>query len=420
MKLVKKQLAASLGGLPFGLLLAANPALADLQLNMPRGVTDISREVYGLHMLITWICVAIGVVVFGAILYSIIKFRKSKGAVPAQFHHSTTVEIVWTVIPMLILIGMAVPATTVLVDMYDTSKSDLTIKITGYQWKWGYEYLDEGVSFFSTLSQEDNYARQLNSGRNVAEVENYLLNVDEPVVVPVGKKIRFLLTSNDVIHAWWVPALGWKKDAIPGFINEAWTRINEPGTYRGQCAELCGRDHAFMPVVVKAVSEQEYQEWLQQKKAAAGAAAQPVQAGPSQQGVASAPATAPSAAGTSAGESGASQQQAEAAPAQAAALSMDELMAQGQKVYQAQCQSCHQAGGEGLPPAFKPIKGSPIATGPVAGHLEIVLKGKPGTGMMSFAHLSDQDLAAVITYERNAFGNNVGDMVQPADVKAAR
>ena len=388
MKVVKKRVAAWFGGLPFGLLLAANPALADLQLNMPKGVTQISREVYGLHMLITGICAVIGLVVFGAILYSVIRFRKSKGAVPAQFHHSTTVEIIWTIIPMLILISVAVPATKVLVGMYDTSKPDLTVKVTGYQWKWAYEYLDEGVSFFSTLAQEDNYARQLGSGRNVKDIDNYLLNVDEPLVVPVGKKIRFLLTSNDVIHSWWVPDLGWKKDAIPGFINEAWTLIETPGVYRGQCAELCGRDHAFMPVVVKAVSEEEFQRWLAEKKGL--------------------PAAKDTAAKTD-----------EPAPT-LAALTMDELMSQGQQVYQVHCQACHQANGEGMPPAFKPIKGSPVATGPVAQHLEVALKGRAGTAMASFAHLSDQELAAVITYQRNAFGNNVGDLVQPADVRAAR
>jgi len=237
-------------------------AHAEFALNMPRGVTAISQDVYNLHMLIFWICVVIGVVVFGVMFWSIYHHRKSRGAVPAQFHESTVVEVVWTVIPMLILIGMAVPATKTLVRMYDARDADLTVKVTGYQWRWQYDYLDEGVKFFSTLSTPQDQIRNV-----AAKDEHYLLEVDNPLVVPVGKKVRILTTAADVIHSWWVPGLGWKKDAIPGFINENWTQIEKPGVYRGQCAELCGKDHGFMPVVVKAVPEAEFQQWLAQMKA---------------------------------------------------------------------------------------------------------------------------------------------------------
>ena len=235
---------------------------AEFALNMPRGVTAISHDVYNLHMLIFWICVAIGVVVFGTMFWSIYHHRKSRGAIPAQFHESTWVEIVWTVIPMLILIGMAIPATKTLVRMADARDAELTVKVTGYQWRWQYDYLNEGVQFFSTLSTPQAQIRNLAS-----KGEHYLLEVDNPLVVPVGKKVRILTTAADVIHSWWVPDLGWKKDAIPGFINESWTLIEKPGVYRGQCAELCGKDHGFMPVVVKALPEAEFKQWLAQMQA---------------------------------------------------------------------------------------------------------------------------------------------------------
>lgn len=244
------------------LLAWSTGAQADLALNMPRGVTAISHEVYDLHMLIFWICVAIGLVVFGVMFWSIYHHRKSRGAVPAQFHESTLVEVVWTVIPMLILIGMAVPATKTLVRMADASDAELTIQVTGYQWRWQYDYLNEGVKFFSTLSTPQAQIRDV-----ATKGEHYLLEVDNPLVVPVGKKVRLLTTAADVIHSWWVPDLGWKRDAIPGFINENWTLIEKPGIYRGQCAELCGKDHGFMPVVVKAVPEAEFQRWLTEMKA---------------------------------------------------------------------------------------------------------------------------------------------------------
>lgn len=407
MKLVNNKKAALATALAMGLFAAAEPALANWALNMPPGASAYSREVYGLHMLILWICTVIGILVFGAIIYSVIKFRRSKGAVAAQFHHSTMVEIIWTIIPMLILISVAIPATRVLVQMEDTTSSDITIKVTGYQWSWGYDYLDEGISFISRLDEQSNLARQRNPSVQPAAVDNYLLEVDNPLVVPVGKKIRFLLTSNDVIHAWWVPEFGWKRDAIPGFINEAWTLIEEPGIYRGQCAELCGRDHAFMPIVVHAVPEDEYLAWVQQKNNAAPGQAQ-------QAAVADAGAQA-------ATQPAASQPQAAAQPAATpVSLGMDELMQRGEQAYLTNCASCHMANGEGMPPLFKPIKGSPVATGPVAEHLKVVLNGVQGTAMTAFAHLSNEDLAAIVTYQRNAWGNDTGDVVQPADVQAAR
>jgi cytochrome c oxidase subunit 2 len=371
-----------LSGVPALLaLLWTGVAHADYALNMPRGVTELSREFYDLHMLIFWVCCVIAALVFGVMFWSIFKFRKSRGAVAAQFHHSTTAELVWTVIPILILISMAVPATKALVKMENTGEADLTVKVTGHQWKWRYDYPDSGFGYFSTLAKESNEARAKGSGIDPAGVEHYLLDVDQPLVLPVGRKVRILTTANDVIHSWWVPALGWKRDAIPGFINESWTRIDEPGIYRGQCAELCGKDHGFMPVVVKAVSEDEFKAWAEQMAAA----------------------------------------QADAAAGADRDWTMEELMAQGEKVYGTFCSACHQPNGQGIPPAFPALAGGVIATGPVDAHIDRVMNGKPGTAMAAFAgQLNDADIAAVITYERNAFGNNLGDVVQPAAIKAAR
>ena len=248
------------------LVLIPSVVHAEWGLNLPRGVTPFSKEIYDLHMLILGICVIIGVIVFGAMFYAMFAFRKSKGVVAAQWHHSTKAELIWTVIPFLILVGMAVPATKALIMMEDVSESEMTIKVTGYQWKWHYEYVNQGVDFFSTITQDSNVARRLDSGIDPNSVQNYLLDVDNYLVVPTNKKIRFLTTAGDVIHAWWVPALGWKRDAIPGFINESWAYIEEEGTYRGQCAELCGKDHGFMPVVVQAVSESEFSAWISAKQ----------------------------------------------------------------------------------------------------------------------------------------------------------
>jgi cytochrome c oxidase subunit II len=237
-------------------------ALAEWETNMPRGVTPTSEVAYDLHMLIFYITVVIGIVVFGAMLYSILYHRKSLGYKPAKFHDSTKVEIIWTVIPFIILVGMAVPATKALIMMEDTRDSEITLKVTGYQWMWQYEYLEDNVTFFSKISDESNTARRLGSGVDVTTVENYLRDVDHAIVLPTNTKVRILLTANDVIHAWWVPELGGKKDAIPGYVNEIWVDIKEPGTYRGQCAELCGKDHGFMPIVVHAVSKPEYYKWV--------------------------------------------------------------------------------------------------------------------------------------------------------------
>ncbi|HSH28617.1 MAG TPA: cytochrome c oxidase subunit II [Thiohalobacter sp.] len=354
----------------------AGSATAEWGLNLPVGVSPIANEAYSLHMLILWICVAIGVVVFGVMFYSIIRHRKSKGAVAAQFHESTTIEIFWTIIPFLILVGMAFPATKALIAMEDTSNSDVSIKVTGYQWKWRYEYLNEDIGFFSTLSTPRDEIFN-----KTAKNEHYLLEVDNPVVVPVDKKVRLLITASDVIHAWWVPELGMKKDAIPGFVNEMWFRIDEPGVYRGQCAELCGKDHGFMPIMVVAKEQAEYDRWVAGQK----------------------------------------QGQVVAAAESEREWGRDELMARGEEVYKSTCVACHMANGEGLPGTFPALKGGAIATGPVEGHIDIVLNGSDGTAMAAFgAQLSDADLAAVVTYERNAWGNDTGDVVQPADIKAAR
>jgi len=372
-----KQLFASGAVLTF----MSSVAHADYALNMPVGVTETSRQIYDLHMLILWVCVVIAVVVFGAMIYSMIYHRKSRGAVAAQFHESMTAELVWTIIPFVILVVMAIPATNVLIDMHDSSEADMTIKVTGYQWKWRYEYIDEDVSFFSSLDAASNAARQVGSDIDPATVENYLLNVDHPLVIPVGKKVRFLLTAADVIHSWWVPDFGWKKDAIPGFINEAWVIVDEPGVYRGQCAELCGRDHGFMPIVVEVKSEADYAAWLVAQKAAAVAAKL----------------------------------------AAIEDLHPRELKRKGKKVYRANCVACHQKKGEGIAGVFPAITDSPVATGDINSHINLVMNGKAGTAMAAFKdQLSDVELAAVITYQRNSLGNKVGDAVQPAEIAALR
>ena len=270
---VKRALAAA-AVLGLGLL-GSGPVLAAWTLNLREGVTEVSREIYGLHMLILWVCVVIAVAVFSVMIYSIATFRKSKGAVPASFDHNTKAEIVWTVVPVIILVAMAVPAASTLVKIEDTRGTDLTVKVTGYQWKWQYDYVDHGVAFFSTLAPQHNEARQVDSGVDVNTIEDYLLEVDNPLVVPVGRKVRVLVTAADVIHNWWVPDFGLKRDAIPGFVNELWFRADAVGTYRGQCAELCGRDHAFMPVVVQVVEQAEFDTWLAAQKAARQAAIAP-------------------------------------------------------------------------------------------------------------------------------------------------
>ena len=373
------------------------------QFNMPVGATEISREVQGLHMMIFWVVTAIGIIVFGTMCYSIINHRRSKHPKPADFHESTLVEIIWTIIPFIVLIGVAIPAAGTLIKMEDSRNSELTIKVTGFQWGWKYEYVGKDYEFISMLAADSNKARQLDSGIDPKTVPNYLWEVTNPLVLPVGKKVRFMITAQDVIHAWWVIDLAVKKDAIPGYINEAWTKIEQPGTFRGVCAELCGRDHGFMPIVVKAVPETEFNSWLAGKKgvevAAVGAAASITEAAPAPTEVAAvAPAATP-------------------APAPAKALGKDELMTQGKKVYESQCAACHQATGKGLPPTFPPLVGSKVVTGPAKEHIVHTIKGK--NLMPPFGSLSDADIAAVVSYERNSWGN-AASLVQAADVAAAR
>lgn len=361
-----------------GLLLVglANSVMAVQPYNMPIGVTETSHTIYHLHMLVFWVCVVIGIGVFGVMFYSIFKHRKSKGHQAAQFHESTLVEVIWTVIPFAILIAIAVPATKALISLHDVQDADMTIKVTGYQWKWKYDYLDENISYFSTLKTP------------LAEIKNkqpkdehYLLEVDNEVVIPINKKVRFLITGADVIHSWWIPQLAVKQDAIPGYINEAWTRVTEPGIFRGQCTELCGRDHGFMPIVVKAVTQEEYDQWVASKKQSAKADADAVNK----------------------------------------KWSKDELMAKGEQTYNNTCASCHQANGKGLAGKFPAIKGSQVAIGDPQAHIKLVMKGKADTAMAAFgSQLSDMQLASVITYQRNAWGNDTGDTVQPSMIEALR
>ena len=352
------------------------------QLNLPEGVNQIARDVAWLHWFMLIVCLVIFVAVFGVMFYSIWAHRKSKGHKPATFHEHMGVEVAWTVVPFLIVIAMALPATRTVVAMKDTSGADLTVKVTGYQWKWGYEYVDgpaTGVKILSNLSTP----RAQIEGRE-PKSPTYLMEVDNPLVVPVGKKIRVAVTAADVIHSWMVPDLAVKQDAIPGFIRNTWFRADKIGEYRGQCTELCGKDHAFMPIVVKVVSEADYAKWAEeQKKLFAAQADDPNKewTGP-------------------------------------------ELIARGEKVYAANCVACHQGSGKGVVGAFPALDGSKIVMGPKAENIQILLKGKPGTAMQSFAaQLNDVEIAAVITYTRAAWtnaGKGQDPVVAPADIKAAR
>ncbi len=368
-----RQLFAGLALSIFGLGLAH----ADYTLNLTEGVTKVSKDVHDLHMLILWICVFVGIGVFCTMFYSIYHHRKSKGHKAEQFHHNTTVEIIWTIIPTAILIGMAIPATKTMLEMDDVQDADMSIKVTGWQWKWEYDYLDNGIHFFSSLDEASNKARQKGSGIDPKTVPHYLLNVDHPLVVPIRTKIRFLFTAADVIHSWWVPDLGWKKDANPGFINDAWTYIEKPGTYRGQCAELCGKDHGFMPIVVIAMEKEDYKQWVEQQKEAAAAEANAAEK----------------------------------------SWTQEELVAKGETIYANNCASCHMPDGSGMPGTFPAIKGSPIVTGDIKQQIEIMFNGKgmmPAFGQM----LNAVDFAAVATFIRNGLGNSVGDMVQPSEIAA--
>ena len=349
------------------------------QLNMTKGATDISAGVYDMHMLMFVICVLIGAGVFIAMFISMYFHRKSRGAKPANFHENVKVEIAWTVIPFVILVVMAVPAMNLLIDMEDASEPDVSILVTGSQWKWHYKYMDSEVEFFSKLAtQADQISGKIPKGKN------YLLEVDRPLVIPTGQKVRFLITSDDVIHSWWVPDFGFKQDANPGFINDAWTNVNEPGVYRGQCAELCGKDHGFMPIVVIAKDPADYNKWISDQVAI--------------------------------------QQQAKEKEQRLLSMNMtmDDAMEIGENVYNANCAACHMPNGEGLPGVFPALKGSQIAVADEPKHIDILINGVTGSAMQSYAkQLTMSEIAAVVTYERNAWGNDTGDLVQAKDINSA-
>ena len=361
------------------LALAAAGSAHALEWNLQPPATKIADDIHNLHEYVMLLIIVIFVGVFGVMFYSVFAHRKSQGHKAANFHENTTVEIIWTVIPLLILVVIAWPATRAVIAQKDTANSDMTIKVTGYQWKWGYDYIKgegEGISFVSQLSTP----RDQIEGK-AAKGEHYLLEVDNEVVVPVGKKIRILTTAADVIHSWGVPAFGAKQDAIPGFIRDIHFRADKVGTYRGQCVELCGKEHGFMPIVVRVVSAEDYTKWVDgEKKKIAALADDPTKT-----------------------------------------YTLDELKTRGEKVYTANCVACHQATGKGAPPAFPPLDGSKVALGPKEGHITLVLNGKTGTAMAAFGkQLNDTDLAAVITYERNSWSNKTGEAIQPAEVKALR
>ena len=374
--------------------LGAGLAQAAYDVDILPPASPIAQQIYDLHFAILWVCVAIFVVVFGAMFYSMFKHRKSVGAKAANFHENTTVEIIWTVIPFVILIGMAYPATKTVLDMKNTANPDITIKVTGYQWAWEYDYLQEGVKFASLLTTPRAQIEEWGKKGEKKDAD-YLLAVDRPMVVPVGKRVRLLVTSNDVIHGWYVPQLGINQYGIPGFVKDTWFTADRAGVYRGQCSQICGKEHGYMPIVVVAKPPQEYAAWVEEQKAlAAASGAAPVRV---------------------------------AAVTHAAAVSddpnkkwtLDELKAAGAKLYSANCAPCHQPTGKGMPPSFPALDGSRIVNGPKAAQVALVLRGKQGTAMASFAQLSDSELASVITYTRNAWGNRAGEVL-PADVKSAR
>lgn len=372
---------------------ALTPGLtgASYGLDMLPPASPIASQIYDLHWAIMWVCVAIFVIVFGAMFYSVFKHRKSAGAKAAHFHENTTVEVVWTVIPLLILIGMAYPATKTVLDMKDASSPDLTIKVTAYQWAWEYDYLQDGVKFNSNLATPRAQIEEWEKA-GASKNKDYLLEVDNAMVVPVGKKVRLLVTANDVIHGWYVPQLGVNQYGIPGFVKDAWFMADKPGVYRGQCSQICGKEHGYMPIVVEAKTPDAYAAWVKERQAK------------------SAPAPAAAAA---------------AAPPAVAedpnkVWAMAELMTSGEKVFAANCAACHQATGKGMPPTFPALDGSKVVGGPKGAQIALVLNGKPGTAMASFARLSDAELAAVLTYTRNSWGNKTGDATQPAEIKSAR
>jgi cytochrome c oxidase subunit II len=358
---------------------ASAPALATTwrdAMNMPQGVSTYSESIYNLHMLAFWICVAIGIVVFGAILYSLVAYRRSRHPEPATFHENTRLEVVWTIIPMAILVGLAYPATVTMIELYDTGGADMEIEVRGFQWRWQYKYLDadrnEALEFFSSIAT----TRDEIEGRTT-KGEHYLLDVDNPLVIPVNRKIRFLLTANDVIHAWWVPDFGLKRDAIPGVLNDAWVEVTEPGTYRGMCAEFCGRDHAYMPIVVHALPEDEFDMWYTEQQAVFAERLRMVEQ----------------------------------------TFEPAELMTMGADVYRRFCVACHGAEGRGVPPVFPALAGNPVSVGPREDLVRVIYLGVPGTAMQAFGgQLNAAELAAVVHYVRHSWGNNAGDLTQPLDI----
>ena len=379
-------------GLVAFLSLTSLPTMASYDVNIPQPASPIADQIYGLHMYILWVCATIFVVVFGMMFYSIFKFRKSNGAKPdVNFHESTLIEIIWTIIPFIILIAIAVPATKTVLQMKDTSNPDMTIKVTGFQWGWRYDYNAEDFGFYSNLSTPWSQIGQPGTGPTEAQGKDYLLEVDNPLVVPVGKRIRLLITSNDVIHGWYVPQLGINQYGIPGFIKDVWFTAEMVGTFKGQCSQICGKLHGYMPIAVVVKSEADYAKWVEESKARWStkapitATARPV---PSED--------------------------------DGKIFTMAEAKDKGEKIYTANCVACHQANGKGMPPAFPSLAGSKVVLGPSDQQINVLLKGRTGTAMQSFARLSNSEIASVITFTKNSFGNSVGKVIQPADIKAAR
>jgi cytochrome c oxidase subunit 2 len=367
-------------GLIFSVLWGFSHSVGAVVLDLRPGVTEMSQRIQALHHISLWVCTVVGIIVFGAMFYSMFAHRRSKRPTPASFHESTTIEVIWTVIPVLILIGMAIPATTALVAIEDNSDADMTVLVTGSQWKWHYQYIEADIGFYSNLATPQEQIDGLEE-----KTETYLLEVDNPLVLPTGRKVRFLTASNDVIHSWWVPDFAVKQDAIPGFINEAWTRVDVPGIYRGQCAELCGKDHAFMPIVVEVRTAEEFDAWIEDQRVAMALSGE------------------------------------QAIADRAKQWAMDELITRGQEVYLEHCETCHQRNGMGQGSKYPALSGSSIATGAIGDHLERVMSGKTDTEMQAWApQLSDLEIAAVMTYERNSWGNETGDIIQPMTIYEAR
>jgi len=367
-------------GLSIFLLMAFSNPIFAAAMDVRPGVTDMSLRIQSLHHTSLIICSVIGVVVFGLMFYSMYAHRRSKNPTPADFHESTIVEVIWTLIPVLILVSLAVPATTALIEIEDNSDPDLTVLITGSQWKWHYQYLESDIAFYSNLATSQEQRDNLEP-----KGVNYLLEVDNVLVLPTNKKVRFLTTSDDVIHSWWIPDFAVKQDAVPGFINEAWTRVDEPGVFRGQCAEFCGKDHAFMPIVVEVQAEADFDQWLEDQRLAIELA--------SGQAVAD----------------------------RAKTWAMAELMEIGEQVFVDHCATCHELDGAGQGSTYPALAGGEIPNGPMEAHIEQVMNGKADTEMQAWApQLSDLEIASVITYERNSFGNETADLVQPITIYESR